>query len=157
MFKKVFSFTKHYYLFVIASVALVTGLVLYFTGLHLASHWVIGVTALIEVIPLLWGMWRDFKSGRYGIDILAATAIVASVILHQYWAAIVIVIMLTGGEALEDYAENRAKSELDALLNNAPKMAHVVRKKLTVDIPISEVRVSDILVIKPGEVVPVDV
>jgi heavy metal translocating P-type ATPase len=65
--------------------------------------------------------------------------------------------MLTGGEALEDYAENRAKSELDALLNNAPKMAHVVRKKLTVDIPISEVRVSDILVIKPGEVVPVDV
>jgi len=102
-------------------------------------------------------MWRDFQSGRYGIDILAATAIVASVILHQYWAAIVIVIMLTGGEALEDYAENRAKSELDALLNNAPKMAHVVRKKLTVDIPISEVRVSDILVIKPGEVVPVDV
>jgi heavy metal translocating P-type ATPase len=157
VFKKVFSFTKHYYLFVIASVALVTGLVLYFTGLHLASHWVIGVTALIEVIPLLWGMWRDFQSGRYGIDILAATAIIASVILHQYWAAIVIVIMLTGGEALEDYAENRAKSELDALLNNAPKMAHVVRKKLTVDIPISEVRVSDILVIKPGEVVPVDV
>jgi heavy metal translocating P-type ATPase len=157
VFKKVFSFTKHYYLFVIASVALVAGLVLYFTGFHLASHWTLGVVALIEVIPLLWGMWQDFQSGRYGIDILAATAIIASVIMHQYWAAIVIVIMLTGGEALEDYAESRAKSELDALLNNAPKMAHVVRKKLTIDIPISEVRVSDILIVKPGEVVPVDV
>jgi heavy metal translocating P-type ATPase len=157
VFKKIFSFTKHYYLFVIACVALIAGLVLYFTGLHLASHWVLGTVAAIEVIPLLWGMWQSFQSGSYGIDILAATAIITSVVMHQYWAAIVIVIMLTGGEALEDYAENRAKAELDALLNNAPKMAHVVRKKLTVDVPISEVKVSDILIIKPGEVVPVDV
>jgi heavy metal translocating P-type ATPase len=157
VFKKTFSFTKHYYLFVIAAVALITGLALYFSGLHLASHWVLGSIALIEVVPLLWGMWNDFQNGSYGIDILAATAIVASVLMHQYWAAIVIVIMLTGGEALEDYAETRAKSELDALLNNAPKMAHVVRKKLTIDIPISEVKISDTLIIKPGEVVPVDV
>ena len=157
MFRKIFSFTKHYYLFVVASIALITGLALYFSGLHLASHWVLGSVAIIEVVPLLWGMWQDFQSGKYGIDILAATAIITSVIMHQYWAAIVVVIMLTGGEALEDYAENRAKAELDALLNNAPKMAHVVRKKLTIDIPISEVKISDILIIKPGEVVPVDV
>jgi len=157
VFRKIFSFTKHYYLFVVASIALITGLALYFSGLHLASHWVLGSVAIIEVVPLLWGMWQDFQSGKYGIDILAATAIITSVIMHQYWAAIVVVIMLTGGEALEDYAENRAKAELDALLNNAPKMAHVVRKKLTIDIPISEVKISDILIIKPGEVVPVDV
>jgi heavy metal translocating P-type ATPase len=157
VFKKVFILIRHYYLFVIASSALIVGLVLYFTGFHLASHWLLGVVALLGVIPLLWGMWQDFQSGHYGIDILAATAIVTSVIMHQYWAGIVIVIMLTGGEALEDYAENRAKSELDALLSKAPKMAHVVRKKLTLDVPISEVKVSDILIIKPGEIVPVDV
>jgi heavy metal translocating P-type ATPase len=157
VFRKAFSFTRHYYLFSIASTTLIIGLALYFTGYHLASHWLLGVVALAGVIPLLWGMWQDFQSGHYGIDILAATAIITSVIMHQYWAAIVIVIMLTGGEALEDYAENRAKTELDALLKNAPKMAHLVRKQLTVDIPISEVKVSDVLIIKPGEVVPVDV
>lgn len=157
MFKKVLSFIKHYYLFVIASAALIIGIILYFTGFHLASHWLLGVVALAGVVPLIWGMWQDFQSGHYGIDILAATAIITSVIMHQYWAGIVIVIMLTGGEALEDYAENRAKTELDALLKNAPKMAHLVRKGLNVDIPISEVKVADILIIKPGEVVPVDV
>jgi len=156
VYKKVFGFTRHYYLFVIAALALIIGLVLYFSGFHLASHWLLGVVALAGVVPLLWGMWQDFQSGHYGIDILAATAIVVSVIMHQYWAAIVIVIMLTGGEALEDYAENRAKTELDALLRNAPKMAHLVRKQQTLDIPISQVKVSDTLIIKPGEVVPVD-
>ncbi len=156
MFKKVISFIRHYYLFVIASLALVAGIVLYFTGFHLASHWVLGSVAIIGVVPLIWGMWQDFQSGHYGIDILAATAIITSVIMHQYWAGIVIVIMLTGGEALEDYAENRAKTELDALLNIAPKMAHLIRKGQTTDIPISEVKVSDTLIIKPGEVVPVD-
>ncbi len=157
MFKKGLSFVRHYYLFVIASVALIAGLVLYFTGYHLASHWILGTVAIVEVLPLLWGMWEDFQTGHYGIDILAAAAIITSVIMHQYWAAIVIVIMLTGGEALEDYAENRAKKELDALLRNAPKMAHLVRKSEVVDIPISEIKVSDILIIKPGEIVPVDV
>ena len=157
MFKKVFSIVRHYYLFVFASLALIIGLILYFSGFRLASHWLLAVVALMGVIPLLWGMWHDFQSGHYGIDILAATAIITSVIMHQYWAAIVIVIMLSGGEALEDYAENRAKSELDALLSNAPKMAHLVRKQLTIDVPISEVKVSDILIIKPGEIVPVDV
>jgi heavy metal translocating P-type ATPase len=157
VFKKGLSFVRHYYLFVIASVALIAGLVLYFTGYHLASHWILGTVAIVEVLPLLWGMWEDFQTGHYGIDILAAAAIITSVIMHQYWAAIVIVIMLTGGEALEDYAENRAKKELDALLRNAPKMAHLVRKSEVVDIPISEIKVSDILIIKPGEIVPVDV
>lgn len=157
MFKKIFNFIQRYYLFAIASGTLIIGLVLYLIGYGSAMHWLIGIVALIEVIPLIWGMWQDFQSGHYGIDILAATAIITSVIMHQYWAAIVIVIMLTGGEALEDYAENRAKTELDALLNNAPKMAHLVRKKTIVDVLVSAVKLSDVLIIKPGEVVPVDV
>src|ERR1019366_3276468 len=64
--------------------------------------------------------------------------------------------MLTGGEALEDYAENRAKTELDALLSKAPSQAHVIRGQKTLDVSVSAVRAGDKLVIKPGEVVPVD-
>lgn len=154
--KKAIQFVRNYYLFVIAFVALIAGLVLQFTGNATLAHWILSIAALIEVLPLLWGMWEDLQSGHYGIDILAATAIVTAVIMKQYWAAIVVVIMLTGGEALEDFAENRAKTELDALLSKAPKKAHVIRKNQTVDVPIAQVKVGDKLIIKPGEVVPVD-
>jgi heavy metal translocating P-type ATPase len=101
-------------------------------------------------------MYDDFTAGTYGIDILALTAIITSVILRQYWAAIVIVLMLTGGEALEDYAEHRSKKELDALLARAPQKAHVYRGKKLVDILAAQVRAGDRILIKPGEVVPVD-
>jgi heavy metal translocating P-type ATPase len=101
-------------------------------------------------------MFRDLQEGTYGIDILAATAIITSVIMRQYWAAIVVVIMLTGGEALEDYAENRAKTELSALLNKAPKLAHLLKNNKEIDVPASKVQAGDKLIIRPGEVVPVD-
>ncbi|HVS58640.1 MAG TPA: heavy metal translocating P-type ATPase [Candidatus Saccharimonadales bacterium] len=101
-------------------------------------------------------MWRDIRVGRYGIDILALTAIITSVVLKQYWAAIVIVIMLTGGEALEDYAEHRAKTELSALLERAPTQAHILRGRKTLDVSAQDVHKGDKLLIKTGEVVPVD-
>ncbi len=64
--------------------------------------------------------------------------------------------MLTGGESLEDFAEHRARSELDALLERAPQMAHAIRKRKTVDVKASELRAGDQIIIKPGELVPVD-
>jgi heavy metal translocating P-type ATPase len=64
--------------------------------------------------------------------------------------------MLTGGEALEDYAEHRAKTELTALLDHAPKLAHILKKKEILDVPVAQVRAGDLLIIRPGEVVPVD-
>lgn len=156
MLKKILRFIRNYYLFVIALVALIISLILQFNHHALVAHWILSIVSIIEVIPLLWGMWDDLQTGHYGIDILAATAIVTAVIMKQYWAAIVIVIMLTGGEALEDYAENRAKTELNALLSKAPKQAHVVNKQQIIDVPISQVKVGDRLMIKPGELVPVD-
>ncbi len=89
------------------------------------ANWILGVTAIALVLPLLYGMVQDIRGGKYGVDILAATAIIASVTLGEFWAGIVIVLMLTGGEALEDYAEHRAKTEVDALLSKAPKQAHL--------------------------------
>jgi heavy metal translocating P-type ATPase len=156
MFKKSIQFFRNYYLFGIAALTLIAGLILQFTHQSTALHWLLGLVAIAETLPLVWGMWQDLRSGKYGIDLLAATAIISAVLFKQYWAAIVIVIMLTGGEALEDYAENRAKTELTSLLDKAPKKAHVLRGKQTLDVSISEVHVGDKLIIKPGEVVPVD-
>ncbi|HEY8999680.1 MAG TPA: heavy metal translocating P-type ATPase [Candidatus Saccharimonadales bacterium] len=156
MFKKLWHFFKEYNQFGIALIGAIVALPLDLSGQHLAAHWLLGVTAIGLACPLVWGMWEDLQSGAYGIDVLAATAIVTSVVMKQYWAGIVIVLMLTGGESLEDYAEHRAKSELDALLTRAPQTAHVLRGRKLVDVAASEVRTGDKLQIRFGEVVPVD-
>ena len=154
--KRLLTFVREYKLFSIAVLTSIIGLALQFSNMHTGAKWLISIVALLETLPLLWGMWQDFRSGSYGLDILAATAIVASVLLGQYWAAIVVVLMLTGGESLEDYAEHRAKSELDALLKHAPQKAHVIRKGKTIDIKVSELKIGDKILIKAGEIVPVD-
>jgi heavy metal translocating P-type ATPase len=154
--KKYFRYVREYPLFVLALFAFIASLCLFFSGQVTASHWVLGITASLEVLPLVWSMGRDLREGTYGIDVLAATAIIASVVMKQYWPAIVIVLMLTGGEGLENYAEYRAKTELDALLSRAPKLAHVIKSGKEVDIPVGKVQRGDKLIIRAGEVVPVD-
>ncbi len=154
--KRLLKFARHYKLFAIALLTVVAGLLLELSGQHTAAHWLLATVAILELLPLLWNMWRDLQAGTYGIDILAATAILTSVILGQYWAAIVVVLMLTGGESLEDYAEHRAKRELDSLLKHAPRKAHVIRKGKTLDVTVNELRVGDKIIIKAGELVPVD-
>jgi len=154
--KRLLRLVRHYQLFSIAVTATIIALLLQLGGEPRYSHLLLAVVAIGEVLPLLWNMWQDLRSGRYGIDILAATAIIASVALGQYWAAIVVVIMLTGGEALEDYAHHRAQAELHDLLKRAPQKAHVIRKGKTLDIAVDELKVGDKIIIKPGEVVAVD-
>lgn len=149
-------FLVEYKLFGLAIAAVVAGLVLELAGQHVAAHWVLGVISIFAVLPIVAEMWQDLRTGRYGIDILAVTAIITSVILRQYWAALVIVVMFTGGEALEDYAERRAHSELDALLSRVPQTATVVRKGKTLELKVGEIRIGDLIIIKPGEVVPAD-
>lgn len=140
--------------FVIISVLLGAGLDI--AGNDTAAHIVLAASASLNAVPLVWGMIQDIRDGKYGVDILAATAIICSVLLREYWAGIVIVLMLTGGEALENYAEKRAKKELTALLERKPQTAHVKRGKKTVQVAVSSVIVGDKVVILPGEVVPVD-
>lgn len=154
--RRIVRFLRQYWQFSFAMVAAIVGAALDLSGADSAAHLVLGGASLLSTLPLVAGMWKDFRSGAYGLDILALTAIVASVLLHEYWAAIIVVIMLTGGESLEDYAEHRARSELDALLKSAPRTAHLVRGTKTVDVKVGDVRPGDKLVVKPGEVVPVD-
>jgi heavy metal translocating P-type ATPase len=142
--------------FTFAIVAAAAALALDLTRLHTAAHWVLIVTAAIELVPFLKEIWQDMHAGKYGVDILAAIAVISSVTLREYWTAIVIVLMLTGGRALEDYANHRAERELDALLTLAPQKARILRGRKEVDIRATEVRKGDKLIIRPGELVPAD-
>lgn len=156
MFKSLGRFFREYYQFGWVVVAIVIATILTLTGLTKAAHILLATTAILSAIPLVWGMIQDLRHGTYGVDILAATAIITSVVLGEYWAGIIIVLMLTGGEALEDYAENRAKAELSTLLDNAPKKAHLLKGRKTIDVVVSKIQVGDKVLVKPGEVVPVD-
>ncbi|HVC36166.1 MAG TPA: heavy metal translocating P-type ATPase [Candidatus Dormibacteraeota bacterium] len=154
--KRIRRFGWQYKLFSLALIALVVGLILVIARYYLAAKWVLGSIALVESLPIVWDMWQDLRAGTYGIDLLAVTAIVTAVALGQDWAALLLVIMLTGGESLEDYAEHRAKSELDALLKRAPQMVHVIKGRKILELRASAVHSGDKILIKPGEVVPVD-
>jgi heavy metal translocating P-type ATPase len=140
--------------------ALVTGALggtLALTGEGTAARLLLSGFALLIALIQGVGMVRNLLRGKAGVDILAVAAILATVIVGEYWASIVIVIMLTGGEALEDYAARRARRELSALLERAPVAAHRLDERgAVVDVPIGDVQVGDLLSVRPGEVVPVD-
>ena len=99
------------------------GLVLLATPWRGAAPWLVGAYALAVAAWEAVGMVRSLLRGRAGLDILAVTAVTAAVLVGEPWAALVVVLMLTGGAALEDYAENRSKRELNALLARAPQRA----------------------------------
>jgi heavy metal translocating P-type ATPase len=154
--KKIRTFFGEYKQLALVIVAVLVAAGLDLSGNDSAAKVVLGVSAALNAIPLVWGMIQDIRDGKYGVDILAATAIIASVWLGEYWAGMIIVLMLTGGEALEDYAERRAKRELTALLEHKPVKARLLRGKKTVEVKASSVVVGDKIVVLPGEVVPVD-
>lgn len=107
-------------------------------------------------LMMLWDMIQTLRQGQYGIDLLAIIAIVATLAVGEYWASLMILVMLTGGDALEDYASKKASSELKALLENSPQTAHRQTDQGLEDIPVAAVAVNDYLVVKPNELVPVD-
>ena len=150
------SFLRHYKLFSFALATGLFGLGLYLLNYQTATKWVVSTVALAAVAKLLYDMLQDIRSGSYGVDILAAVAIITAVILGQYWAALVVVLMLTGGKGLEDFAENRARSELDSLLKRAPSTAHLLKSRKSVQVAVNSLRIGDKILIKPGEMVPVD-
>ena len=156
MFGKIRNFFREYKQLAFVIVAVIVAGALDVNGYDKAAKIVLAVSAALNAIPLVWGMIEDVRDGKYGVDILAATAIIASVWLGEYWAGMIIVLMLTGGEALEDYAERRAKRELTSLLEHKPMTARVQRGKKVVEVQASTVEVGDKVVVLPGEVVPVD-
>jgi heavy metal translocating P-type ATPase len=133
------------------------GLIASFGPLREIVPWFVGGFA--SLVGVLEGvrMVRSLLARHVGLDVLAVTAIFATLAVGEYWASIIIVLMLTGGEALEDAAAHRAKRQLTALLDNVPTLAHrIVENGQIVDVPISEVVPGDRLVVRPGEIIPVD-
>lgn len=125
-------------------------------GLLTGSDAVFLVTVLAGGIPLVLKTVTGMFRGRFAADIVATLAIVTAIILGQYFAGVVIVLMQSGGEALEAYAMRRASSSLEALMARAPKVAHRMRGAEVEDIPVETVLVRDELLVRPGDLVPVD-
>lgn len=135
----------------------ITSFIAMLLGYSWFSQGLISIYSFIVALSLGWGMVRSLRDGRLGVDILAILAIISTVAVGEYWATLVIVFMMLGGEALEEFANQRAKQELTDLLKRAPKIAHRQQSDGTFeDIAVDVIAIGDILLVKPGEVVPVD-
>ena len=111
---------------------------------------------VIALIPLTFVVARTLYSGKVGVDIIALIAMAGSLYLGQYLAGAVIALMLSGGQVLEEYAESKARKELSALLGRTPRTVNRLDGDTILTISIEEVKPGDFLMVKPGEIVPVD-
>jgi heavy metal translocating P-type ATPase len=119
------------------------------------SIWYAGLAVTGSVV--VWRTLRGALRGHFAADVVASLAIVASVLLAQPFVGLIIVLMQTGGEALERYAEGRASEAVRSLEEAAPRQAHRVRGDAIDDVPADDVEIGDVLLIRPGELVPCDV
>ncbi len=140
----------------IIAIALFSAVLEFGFGLALVAQIIITITGTLIALSMLKEMIKTLRSGSYGVDLLAITAVAATLAVGQYWAAMIVLIMLVGGDSLEDYASKKAHTELKALLDNSPQTAHKVVADKLVDIKVDEANIGDHLVVKPGETVPVD-
>ena len=129
--------------------------------LHLLDHpsagdavWAAAVAVLL--VPLTWSVAKTLLRGDVGVDMIALVAMVTALVLGEYLAGAVIALMLSGGNALEAYASRRASRELTALLERAPRIAHLRRDGQVAEVPVEVVEPGDIVIVRAGEVVPVD-
>lgn len=105
---------------------------------------------------MLWRTLRGAMKGKFAADLVAALAVIGSIAMNQPIVGLVIVLMQTGGEALEHLAEGRATDALSALERAAPKTVHRVRGKAVDDVDVDEIQKGDSILIRPGEIVPCD-
>ena len=116
--------------------------------------WTLG--ALVPLALLVHEMFDAIRAGRPGVDVIALLAIGGALALGEYLTAAIIGLMLASGQYLDAYAAGRAERELTALVERAPRDAHRREGGTVQTVPLDTVRPGDHLVIKPGEVVPVD-
>ena len=176
------------------------------------GQWLVIALVLVIVIDTVRGMIDDLRHGHVGVDLLAVIAIASTVAVQEYWAAWAVVLMISSGEAIEEFAQSKAEGNLTALVDAAPRTAHVVtlpgvgaraaaagadgtagdaegdmtadgfRKVASVDVPnaaetnksttqtkpydaagehfetvpVDQVKLGDVILVLPGETVPVD-
>lgn len=143
-------------LITIFGIAILAAILQWGFDLPLYAQIVVIIAGAVVTISMLIEMIKKMIHGDFGVDILAVTAIVATLAVGDYWASMIILLMLIGGDSLEDYANRKANSELKSLLDNSPEQAHRLNGDQVEDIKADSVKVDDVLLIRPGELVPVD-
>ncbi|MDX8434759.1 heavy metal translocating P-type ATPase [Mesorhizobium abyssinicae] len=114
------------------------------------------VATLPVVVALAISILRDFWIGRFGVDAIALVSMSAALLLDQPLAAVVVAIMYAGGTVLEDFARGRAERNLKALTDRAPRVAHRKSAQSTDTISVDQVSVGEELLVRAGELLPVD-
>jgi heavy metal translocating P-type ATPase len=136
--------------------ALVSGGIAWLAGSHRVADacWIAGT--VVAVVPASVWVLAALRRGRLGVDLIAVLSLVGTLLVGEYLAGALVAVMLAGGRALEAAAERRATHDLRALLEHAPRFARRRIGSAVSTIALDEVAVDDLLVVGPGEVVPVD-
>lgn len=90
------------------------------------GQWIVIALVVYTIVVTVIGMIDDLRHGHVGVDLLAVIAIASTVAVQEYWAAWAVVLMISSGEAIEEFAQSKAESNLTALVDAAPRTAHVV-------------------------------
>jgi heavy metal translocating P-type ATPase len=143
-------------LIVVAVAALGLGLFMWGIGGLGGAKWVWALGTIPVAAGLLISIVRDFAAGRIGVDAIAFLSMAAALVLGENLAGVVVAVMYAGGNILEDFAVARAERELKSLVDRAPRVAHRRRKGDVEDIEIDQVAVGDCIMVRGGEIIPVD-
>jgi cation transport ATPase len=135
---------------------LLLSLGLWLAGQRDVAQWPLVVVIVYGGVQVVWDLVKQLRAREFGVDLIAALAILGSLLLQEYLAGAIIVLMLSGGEALEAFALRRARTSLSALAERAPRIAHRLDGDTLQDINSDAVEAGMRLVVKPGELIPVD-
>lgn len=147
---------------------LLLGAIYYVLNQSVTGQWIWFLTLIIGGIPVVWGTIKGMIHRHFASDIVAMLAIIAAILTNEALPGVVIVIMQTGGKALEDYAFRRASSSLDELMARSPRIAYRKMREINDDddegigdqsleeIKVTDVRIGDLLVVRAGDLIPVD-
>jgi heavy metal translocating P-type ATPase len=135
---------------------LLLGGLLNLLGAPAVGHALWAATAALMLVPLTMSVARTLWRRDIGVDTIALIAITTALALGEYLTAAVVALMLAGGNALEEFASGRARRELTTLLSHAPNIAHLRRGGRLEEVDVGDVAPGDIVLVRPGEIVPVD-
>ena len=157
IFSKILVFLKRYPIPVFALIGLVSGIICHwFINQPDSGHWIWLVTLIIGGIPIILDTVRNMIHRHFAADIIAMLAIITAILSNEALPGVVIVIMQSGGKALEDHAFRKASTSLNALLARSPQTANRKKNNIIEVIDVNSIKIGDLLVVRPGDLVPVD-
>ena len=142
--------------FAFTLMSLAVGAALYAFGDDRIAQWIFASGTGLVLVVLLGIIIQSLRRGAVGLDIVAAVSMAGSLILGEWVAGNVVALMFAGGQVLESYAQARARKDMTALITRAPRTARRYHNGSIEDVPVDDIRPGDRLMIRPGDVLPVD-